>query len=893
MSAGDPGRRTLLTGPRYAVLLAVGLIIWFWPSVFGGKVFLPLDLLWQTPPIQPPAGVEGDIHNFLVGDLLYENYAWKTLLRESAARGEWPLWNPYSFCGHPLYTTGQASTFYPFNLIFLVAPLAQAYVIFIALQLWMGGVFQYAFLRKIGVEPFGAAVGGTVFAFCGFFAVRLIWPMLLGSAIWLPLMLMCIVKLSQCATVRQAVPHIAWGAVVFALPLLSGFFEIAFYAYITAGLFTLFCCGNLLWTRVPRALRRCRLLCVHALVVAVLGAMLAGPQLLPFLEVKDRTTRVGEADYERIIDRALQPRHLWPIVIPDFYGNPAEHQVWDLRSRQRVPIRARHNAPVYSFGDKNYSENGYYLGLLPLLMAVLALRVQGRHRLFMLVLLIFSLLMAFGMPPYAVFYHVVSGFEQVRTPFRWMYPATFAMASLAAIGAGFWHRRLTPAVVDPGRVKARRASRSVPPVEQDAAGSTREEAGDRPPRFIAGRIIAGLLLAGPIALLIWLGVLQMAPERAHALAQRAMDEVPQFTRGLFSFLDAWDLAGFMWSNFMRLGVVLLISVLLLVLPFIRRWSRWGAGMVAAACLLFVGLDPGQANRSFNTHADPAWLNLEAPSIRFLQDDIGPFRIGRFRCGPVLHPNLPVLYGLQDVGGYDSIILSDYSRYLGAIEDQRSLWYNQVVEFREPASLDSPLLSLLNIRYLMTREQGSIHHPDWELAFEGSIRIYRNLRERPRAFVVHRTRAVLDLDESLRLLSSGQVDPGHTALVEGTSGNVPTLTAETPDEPAVVRFDRYAFTSVGMSVETSAPGVLVLCDVMYPGWRAYVDGQAADILTVDGIFRGVQLPAGSHDVTFRFEPVPLRRGVLLAAGGGLAILVGLAVAAIARIRSPETTAMSPV
>ncbi|NLE57033.1 MAG: YfhO family protein, partial [Planctomycetes bacterium] len=263
-----------MTFPRFAIFLAIVLAVWFWPSIFGGKVLLPTDLTWQYPPQTPPAGVTG-VHNSLIGDMLYENYAWKTLLRRCLADGEWPLWNPYAFCGHPLYATGQASTFYPLNIIFVLAPLPQAYMIYTVLHLWLAGVFQYLFLRRIGVSPFGCAIGGVVFAMCGFLAMQLIWPMLLGSAIWLPLMLWwiagdCPLFAGKQGTSRSAAGsdeeqesakrglspsptvspsptetrenqlikrglspfssgwRIGVGAVIFAMPVLSGFFEIAF-----------------------------------------------------------------------------------------------------------------------------------------------------------------------------------------------------------------------------------------------------------------------------------------------------------------------------------------------------------------------------------------------------------------------------------------------------------------------------------------------------------------------------------------------------------------------------------------------------------------------------------------------------------------------------------------
>jgi uncharacterized membrane protein YfhO len=63
-------------------------------------------------------------------------------------------------------------------------------------------------------------------------------------------------------------------------------------------------------------------------------------------------------------------------------------------------------------------------------------------------------------------------------------------------------------------------------------------------------------------------------------------------------------------------------------------------------------------------------------------------------------------------------------------------------------------------------------------------------------------------------------------------------------------------AIEIDVDSDLGGVLALHETWYPGWTAEIDGKRIPMLRADVLFRGVEVPAGRHRVTFRFAPFAL-------------------------------------
>jgi hypothetical protein len=156
-------------------------------------------------------------------------------------------------------------------------------------------------------------------------------------------------------------------------------------------------------------------------------------------------------------------------------------------------------------------------------------------------------------------------------------------------------------------------------------------------------------------------------------------------------------------------------------------------------------------------------------------------------------------------------------------------------------------------------------PVWRAA---GIEVFERRQALPHAYVVQRARVEADPERAVARLLGPSFDPRREAVVDR---ELPPLGEE---GSGVAEITSYEPLEVRVRAECSAPCLLVLTDLAYPGWRASVDGARAEVALVNALFRGVRLEAGRHEIVYRYRPVSFWLGVGLA----LAAIAGLVAAA---------------
>ena len=100
----------------------------------------------------------------------------------------------------------------------------------------------------------------------------------------------------------------------------------------------------------------------------------------------------------------------------------------------------------------------------------------------------------------------------------------------------------------------------------------------------------------------------------------------------------------------------------------------------------------------------------------------------------------------------------------------------------------------------------------------------------------------------------------------------SLSTRTAGSGVSVSTTTYAPAHVVVETETPEPAVLVLSDTFDPRWRAWDNGQSVPIARGDHALRAVFLPAGRHQIEFRFRQpsVFVGLGITLATLGALGV-----------------------
>ncbi|HTO87623.1 MAG TPA: YfhO family protein [Thermoanaerobaculia bacterium] len=228
-------------------------------------------------------------------------------------------------------------------------------------------------------------------------------------------------------------------------------------------------------------------------------------------------------------------------------------------------------------------------------------------------------------------------------------------------------------------------------------------------------------------------------------------------------------------------------------------------------------------------------------------------------GYTLVPNAAVLYGLEDVRGYEALTLTELTQTFPLWCVPQPVWFNRV---EDPTK---PFLSFLNVRYVIA-PPGYAPPPRWKVLSEDRTgRLLENPDVLPRVFVprrIVREREPARQRERLYAIT----DFAETGVLEG-----PSAPPET-NGPARVEITRYEGPRMDLSIEAREKTVIATSVTNWPGWRLTVDGNAMPLLRYNLAFVAFEAPPGRHRAVLDYWPESFAAGLWIS---GVSLLLSIA------------------
>jgi hypothetical protein len=300
------------------------------------------------------------------------------------------------------------------------------------------------------------------------------------------------------------------------------------------------------------------------------------------------------------------------------------------------------------------------------------------------------------------------------------------------------------------------------------------------------------------------------------------------------------------SVFIALGVLLIIGLAV----FEKIPAFWSAPLVLALTAFdmipvarrYMALEQ---TISKDIDYDDYFNRMKTPAIDWIvtngkSTEGWPYRVLPLDENPF--NNAVPAYFYPTVGGYSGAKMSIYQDVLNE-------------RFYTGSGLNMPLLNMLNVKYITLQRPMDI--PGFAVAFQtepskrgGAAVVLENTSVLPKAWFVDRVFSVNTAREALDQL--GTFDPAEAAFVLGTEAPV---SVGRKDSNATAQVVTYSPRKITVKTNNAVPGFLVLSEIFYPaGWKAFVDNQEVPVYQTNYVLRGVETPAGEHEVTFAFEPV---------------------------------------
>lgn len=226
----------------------------------------------------------------------------------------------------------------------------------------------------------------------------------------------------------------------------------------------------------------------------------------------------------------------------------------------------------------------------------------------------------------------------------------------------------------------------------------------------------------------------------------------------------------------------------------------------------------------------------------LQDNDPNFRVFNQTVGDPF-ADASTSYFHKSLGGYNGAKLRRYQELYEAYISRNNM----------------DVINMLNTKYFIVTGQNN--QPQVQL----------NPGALGNAWIVDNFRFVENADEEISALNN--FNPANEAIIDKRFEGQLTNFKASPNQNASIKLTSYKPNELIYDFKSDANAMVVFSEIYYDkGWNAYVDGEIMPYFRANYVLRGMTIPAGEHQIIWKFEPAVYYTGGIIAAISTVIILL---------------------
>lgn len=218
------------------------------------------------------------------------------------------------------------------------------------------------------------------------------------------------------------------------------------------------------------------------------------------------------------------------------------------------------------------------------------------------------------------------------------------------------------------------------------------------------------------------------------------------------------------------------------------------------------------------------------------------------------------YRVLDIPHFGDATPSYFHKMIGGYHAAKLTRYQDIIDKYFQTSINPNVIDMLNAKYIIVND---------------SMPVQINPAALGNAWFVDNIRYVATPDEEINAIGDTTFTPRSMAVSDKKFESILGNKVSTKQLGDTIYETSYAPNKLTYHSNSKNGRLAVFSEVYFPwGWQATVDGKPVEIGRVNYILRAIQVPAGTHNITFKFDPQSVKTTETIAYVAIVILYIGL-------------------